>query len=111
MSWFQDLFRSAVGKKAVMALSGLVLFGFVLAHMLGNLKAYQGEKAFNAYAAGLREIGVPELPYGGALWIARIALLAAAVLHIWASWAVSRESWAARPVAYARPMKSITCCT
>ena len=108
MSWFQDLFRSAVGKKAVMALSGLVLFGFVLVHMLGNLKAYQGAEAFNAYAAGLREIGVPELPYGGALWIARSVLLAAAVLHIWAAWAVTMESRKARPVAYSRPLTSHT---
>jgi succinate dehydrogenase / fumarate reductase cytochrome b subunit len=102
MSWIQDLFRSAVGKKAVMALTGLVLFGFVLVHMLGNLYAYAGPKAFNDYAAGLREIGVPELPYGGALWIARIVLLGAALLHIWAAWAVTMESRAARPVGYAK---------
>lgn len=108
MSWFQDLFRSAVGKKAVMALSGIVLFGFVLTHMLGNLKAYQGRAAFNAYAEGLREIGVPELPYGGALWIARIVLLGAVLLHIWAAWAVTMESRAARPVGYASAPKSHT---
>lgn len=108
MSWFQDLVRSAVGKKAVMAVSGLVLFGFVLTHMLGNLKAYQGREAMNAYAEGLRELGVPELPYGGALWIARSVLLAAVLLHIWAAWAVTRESRAARPVAYVRAPKAHT---
>lgn len=108
MSWFSDLYRTALGKKAVMAVSGLVLFGFVVAHMLGNLKAYQGEKAFNDYAAGLREIGVPELPYGGALWIARGVLLAAVLLHIGAAWAVTRESRKARPVAYVKAPTSHT---
>jgi succinate dehydrogenase / fumarate reductase cytochrome b subunit len=102
VSWFSDLYRSALGKKAVMAVSGLILFGFVATHMLGNLKAYQGREAFNGYARGLREIGTPELPYGGALWIARGVLLAAVVLHIASAWSVSRASLAARPKPYAR---------
>ena len=45
MSWFADLYRSAVGKKAVMAVTGIILFGFVLVHMIGNLKLYEGPQS------------------------------------------------------------------
>jgi succinate dehydrogenase / fumarate reductase, cytochrome b subunit len=102
MSWFGDIWKTAVGKKAVMAVSGIVLFGFVLVHMLGNLKLYQGREAMNEYARFLREIGVPELPESGVLWIARSVLLVAVVAHIWAAWQVTRQSRAARPVSYKR---------
>ena len=66
-------FRNAVGKKPVMAVSGLLLFGFVLAHMAGNLKLYQGmytegphagQWKIDVYGEGLREIGAPVLGYG-----------------------------------------------
>jgi succinate dehydrogenase / fumarate reductase cytochrome b subunit len=102
MSWFGDIWKTAVGKKAVMAVSGIVLFGFVLVHMLGNLKLYQGREAMNEYARFLREIGVPELPESGVLWIARSVLLIAVAAHIWAAWQVTRQSRAARPVSYQR---------
>jgi succinate dehydrogenase / fumarate reductase, cytochrome b subunit len=101
MAWFGDLYRSAVGKKAVMAVSGLVLFAFVLGHMLGNLKLYMGPRAINDYAAFLRSAGAPELPPGALLWTVRLVLLAAVGLHMGAAWQVSRASWAARPHAYA----------
>ena len=52
-------YRSSIGKKVVMALSGAVLFGFVMTHMIGNLKLYQGPEAMNAYARFLREMGTP----------------------------------------------------
>jgi succinate dehydrogenase / fumarate reductase, cytochrome b subunit len=102
MSLFGEFFRSAVGKKAVMAVSGLVLFGFVLVHFIGNLKLYEGRDKLNNYAGFLREVGSPALPTSGLLWIARLVLLAAVVLHIWAAWQVSRMSWAARPAGYRR---------
>ena len=86
------LYRSAVGKKARMAVSGLVLFGFVLGHMAGNLKLYQGPEKLNAYAEWLREIGSPALPHGGLLWIARVVLLAAVVVHMVSAWQVTRMS-------------------
>lgn len=101
MGWFGDLYRSAVGKKAVMAVSGIVLFAFVLVHLAGNLKLYQGPRALNDYAAFLRTMGGPELPPASLLWALRIVLLAAVVLHVWAAWQVSRMSWAARPQDYA----------
>jgi succinate dehydrogenase / fumarate reductase, cytochrome b subunit len=102
MSLFGAFFQSAVGKKAVMAVSGLILFGFVLVHMIGNLKLYEGRDKLNSYAGFLREVGSPALPAEGLLWIARLVLLAAVVLHIWAAWQVSRMNRAARPASYAR---------
>ena len=102
MSWFGDFFKSAVGKKAVMAVTGIILFGFVLVHMIGNLKLYEGPDKLNSYAGFLREVGSPALPTSGLLWIVRILLLAAVVLHIWAAWQLVQMSRAARPVGYAQ---------
>ena len=100
MRWILDFYRSSLGKKWVMALTGIILFGFVLAHMLGNLKVYQGPAAFNHYAEGLRTVGKPFLGHGQALWIARLALLGAVLLHIQAAWVTTRKSRAARPRRY-----------
>ncbi len=97
-----SLWSSSLGKKAVMAVSGLILFGFVLVHMAGNLKMYQGREAYNHYAEGLRELGAPFFPESGVLWVARVVLLAAAVAHVVAAWQVSRQSQAARGGRYAR---------
>lgn len=97
-----SFFGSSLAKKAVMAVTGIVLFGFVLGHMAGNLKMYQGAETFNGYAEALREVGYPFFPHGSLLWVARAALLAAVVLHILAAWQVSRQSWAARHERYAR---------
>lgn len=100
MASSRSLVSTAVGKKIMMAISGIVLFGFVFFHMLGNLKMYLGAEAYNHYAEWLREMGEPLFPHGVALWIARIILLAAVVIHIWSAWVVSRESRAARPHKY-----------
>ena len=70
--------------------------------MLGNLKVFRGAEHFNDYAEGLRMVGAPFFGRGELLWLARLGLLAAVVIHIWAAWAVTRASWAARPVAYKR---------
>lgn len=92
--------RTTLGKKAVMAVTGLILFGFVLVHMYGNLKIYQGAEKFDAYAEALRELGKPILAHGHALWIARAVLLLAVVLHIWSAWSLTLQSRRARPVRY-----------
>src|SRR5216683_2746550 len=76
------LWSTMVGKKVVMAVTGIVLVGFVVAHMLGNLKIFLGAEAIDAYAAFLRTMGEPLLPYGGMLWILRIVLLASVALHV-----------------------------
>lgn len=95
--------KSSVGKKIVMAVTGLLLVGFVVGHMAGNLKIYLGPESFNAYALALREFGAHFLGYSGALWIARVVLLAAVVLHVASAYQLARTSHAARPVAYAQP--------
>jgi succinate dehydrogenase / fumarate reductase cytochrome b subunit len=86
---------ATIGKKIVMAITGLVLFGFVVVHMIGNLQAYLGPVALNAYAVWLRE-----LLHGAGLWIARAVLLAAVVLHVWAAVSLTIENRQARPVGY-----------
>lgn len=94
------LARSLIGKKVIMAVTGVVLLGFLAGHMYGNLKAFQGPAHFNAYAEGLRTIGEPLFGRGHLLWVARSILLVSVFAHIWAAYAVTRASWAARPVAY-----------
>jgi succinate dehydrogenase / fumarate reductase cytochrome b subunit len=92
--------HTMVGKKVVMAVTGIVLILFVIAHMLGNLKIYSGPDQINAYSRFLREVGMPELAYGQLLWVVRIILLACVGLHITAAVQLSRMSWAARPLGY-----------
>jgi succinate dehydrogenase / fumarate reductase cytochrome b subunit len=80
--WLLDFYGSAIGKKAVMAVTGIMLLGFVLAHMLGNLHLYQGANHMNEYGEYLRTIGQPILPRSGFLWILRSSLIIAFILHI-----------------------------
>jgi len=94
------LWGTMVGKKVVMAVTGIVLVGFVIAHMLGNLKVFLGAEAINAYAVFLREMGEPLLPYGLLLWVARIILLTSVALHIVAAVQLTRMNWTARPQGY-----------
>jgi succinate dehydrogenase / fumarate reductase cytochrome b subunit len=82
MAAVTHFYRSTVGKKIVMAVTGAILFAFVLVHMVGNLKIFQGAEKFDAYAAFLRDFGYPALGHEQFLWIARIALLVLAGLHI-----------------------------
>ena len=96
------LWSTSIGKKAVMAVTGVILVGFVIGHMLGNLKVYQGEEKFNAYAAWLREVGSPAVGHEQVLWLARLILLTATGLHIVAAVQLTRMSYAARPVRYER---------
>ncbi len=77
--------RSTVALKALMAVTGLILIGYLLAHMYGNLKVFSGETAFNDYAHHLRELGEPILPRSGALWIIRVVLLASVFAHMYAA--------------------------
>jgi succinate dehydrogenase / fumarate reductase, cytochrome b subunit len=94
------LWSTAVGKKIVMAVTGVILVGFVIAHMLGNLKIFLGEEAIDRYAVFLREVGEPLFPYEVLLWIARIILLISVGLHIIAAVELTLMNWAARPRNY-----------
>ena len=93
--------RSTIALKLAMAVSGILFIAFVLAHMYGNLKAFSGEAAFNDYAHHLRELGEPMLPAQGALWILRIGLIVALVVHVAAAAALARRAASARTVKYA----------
>lgn len=86
-------YDSTIGKKAVMAVSGVALFGFAIAHMMGNLQVFEGPEKYNAYARFLRTMPA-------ALWGARITLLIMAALHIWSSVQLALIKRRARPVAY-----------
>lgn len=80
--WPVEFYRSAVGKKWVMALTGIMLMGFVFFHALGNLKVYLGAEDFNHYGEFLRELLVPIFPRTVTLWLLRIGLIVAFALHI-----------------------------
>ena len=95
-----SLYRTSVGKKFYMALSGAVLIGFLFAHMVGNLKMYMGADAFNHYAEFLREIGYPILPHMVGLWMFRAVLLACVGLHMLSAWQVYTQSKNARGSTY-----------
>jgi succinate dehydrogenase / fumarate reductase cytochrome b subunit len=91
---------SSVGKKAVMAVTGIVMLLFIIAHMLGNLKIYFGLESFNAYSEHLRAIGAEIVGESGVLWILRVVLVASVVLHIAAATSLARKAHRARPVQY-----------
>lgn len=90
--------RSTVGLKAIMAVTGALLGLFVIAHMAGNLKFFEGPGAFDGYAGWLRRIGSPVLGPGWYLWAQRAVLLACAVAHVTAAITLTRRDRAARPV-------------
>ena len=102
-SFLLDLYGTAVGKKYAMAITGIMLLGFVLAHMVGNLKMYLGPSHFNDYAEFLRNLLVPIFPRTVVLWMMRIGLLLAVVVHIHAAVSLTRMNHKARSVKYQSP--------
>src|SRR4051812_34053791 len=94
MSMLSNIFASSLGKKFIMAVSGFVMFLFVLGHLAGNLQIFLGAEAINRYGHFLQSN--PEL-----IWPARLFLLLMLALHIWSAIKLSAENKAARPVAYA----------
>ena len=93
--WLLSFWRSTVGKKVVMALTGAIGVGYVTAHMLGNLQVFEGAGKINAYAALLKS-------NMGLLWMARSVLIIAVILHIVAAYQLARISQKSRPVGYKR---------
>lgn len=93
-----SIYQTAVGKKWVMAITGLGLIGFVVAHMLGNLKLWIGEvehdgemvQDIDVYGEFLREIGEPLIPHGYFLWIMRLGLITMFALHIHSAYSLTR---------------------
>ena len=91
---FTGLLSTSIGRKLLIALTGIALIGFLIAHLLGNLLVFQGRDALNAYAAWLKSNPL--------LWVARAGLLAVFGLHVGLAVQLARENRAARPARYAR---------
>jgi succinate dehydrogenase / fumarate reductase cytochrome b subunit len=96
---------TTIGQKALMAVTGVLLVLFLVAHMLGNLKVFVGATSFDHYAHWLRDLGTPLLPHTWYLWIQRGALTFAVLGHIWAATSLALRARAARPVRYAHRAK------
>lgn len=94
MNLVGSFFGSSIGRKIIMALTGVILIGFVLGHLVGNLQIFQHPDHLNGYAHFLHQLGP-------LLWVARIGLLAAALLHIWAATVLTLENKQARGTDYA----------
>src|SRR6266699_1803905 len=94
MNLITNIIRSSLGKKFIMAVSGFVLFVFVIGHLAGNLQIFLGREAINRYGHFLQTN--PEL-----IWPARLFLLLIEALHIWSAIKLSLENKAARPIGYA----------
>ncbi len=89
MSLLGNLFQSSIGRKFLMAVSGLVLVGFVAGHLVGNLQIFSPPDQINGYAAFLHNLGP-------LLWVARLGLLVAVGVHIWAAVVLTIENRRAR---------------
>jgi len=91
---------SSVGKKTVMAVSGLVMLAYLYAHAFGDLKIFFGPTTFDGYGHWLRTVGEPFMHYGWTLWLIRIAMIVAVVAHATSAYQLSRRDIRARPVKY-----------
>ncbi len=94
------LYRSTVGKKVLMAVSGFIWFGFLIGHMAGNLKAFTGQESFNHYAEFLRHMGEPLVPPTFLLWVARGLLILALGVHVLMAFQTWGRSRSARQAGY-----------
>ncbi|MGI9623728.1 MAG: succinate dehydrogenase cytochrome b subunit [Acidimicrobiales bacterium] len=88
-----NIYQSAVGRKWVMAVSGLVLLGFVVTHMIGNLHLYEGPLEIHEYAETLRKLGVEIVPRTWLLWAIRLLLIVAFIVHIHAAYTLAGRDW------------------
>jgi succinate dehydrogenase / fumarate reductase cytochrome b subunit len=96
-----EFYRSALGKKYVMAVTGVIGMAYIFAHMIGNLKIFIGAEAMDSYAEWLRHsLLYPVLPEHVALWAMRIVLIVALVLHVHAAYSLTMMNRRARPVKY-----------
>lgn len=99
-----QLYGTSLGKKYAMAISGIVGLGYVFAHMVGNLKIYMGAESIDSYGEWLREgLLYPILPHTVALWLLRLVLIAALVVHVHAAWALTVTNRKARTADYQAP--------
>ena len=104
LRWMREVWESTVGKKFVVATTGGLLAAYVVLHALGNLKAVQGigdgVPAIDSYASWLRTVGGPAVPREGLLWLVRVVLLFALVVHVVGVLQLTRRNREARPAGY-----------
>jgi succinate dehydrogenase / fumarate reductase cytochrome b subunit len=105
--WPIEFYRSAVGKKWVMGVTGVILLVFVLGHLIGNLKFYLSKQEIDLYGEALRDIPGHLLPRTFLLWMIRVVLILAFALHIHAAYALTRMNKRARPVGYQAPREYV----
>lgn len=86
------MYQSSVGRKFVMALSGIAIVGFVIAHLVGTLKIFLGAEETNDYGEALRDLGGHLVPHGHLLWILRIGLAGAFAVHMHAAYSLDRRN-------------------
>ncbi len=99
-----EIYRTDVGKKYAMAISGVMLLGFVVFHMIGNLHVFQGAAQINTYGEGLRDLGEPLFPRTLVLWaFLRVPLAAAFAVHIHAAYTLGYTNLKARGTHYQSP--------
>lgn len=96
-----SLWDSSIGKKFVMAITGIILFGYVVLHLWGNLKIFAGAKTINNWGIFLRVFGDPVFGRTQVLWLIRVFLGICLVLHSLAAYQLTRRDWASRSVGYA----------
>ncbi len=99
------LYKTSIGKKFIAAVTGLILFGFLVGHMAGNLKVFTGTGSegvphIDEYGQGLKDAGVPFLPAHFVLWMARIVLLSSLIAHVVVVSQLALQSAEARPISY-----------
>lgn len=97
------IYRTSIGKKVIMAGSGVVLLLYVIGHMIGNLKAFLSAQELDTYAAFLRRMGEPIFPHSVLLWIIRVVVTVAFVVHVYLAIDLSVRSRRARQYRYAHP--------
>jgi succinate dehydrogenase / fumarate reductase cytochrome b subunit len=95
-AWLGAFFASDIGLKWMMALTGIGLLLYVLAHMVGNLKVFISPDEINSYGEALRDLGGHLVPRTSVLWVLRIGLTAAFVIHVWAALVLTRRNIDAR---------------
>ena len=110
MNRISSLYSSSIGKKSIAAITGLLLLGFLVGHVPGNLKVFTGSAAngvphIDEYGQFLKELGKPVLPHMVGLWIARVGLLVCLVLHVIVVAQLAMQSKLARPSKYVRSEK------
>lgn len=104
LPWIVEMYRTDVGKKYAMAITGVMLLGFIFAHMIGNLHMFEGARQINEYGEGLRDLGHPLFPRTLVLWVfLRVPIIAAFAIHIHAAYVLGYKNHKARDVKYQSP--------